>query len=585
MEKNHLSLPLPLLIVHFSDKKYVDSIVKNGILSVTESKRRGIDIKVNDLSVNNSDDQINIPSDVQYEEGTFEEVQYLIDNSEDGDTINLNNKTYFGNGTPIIINKTLKIEGNENTVFDALENSNIFEITGNNVILKNLILINGVNLDDSGAGAIVWIGNNGILSNCILQDNIGISFGSILANDLTVYNSKFYNNVAGIPFDENEKYDGKLNEGGFGGAITTYKSLKCINCSFNENYAFGFDETGIGGAIFCIGNLSLLNCKFESNYAQTIGGAICINDYLDEYNNYYPSDLLISNCSFISNFAYGDESSGGSIVLTNTGLSLISDSLFEDSQGGAILSLTPFNCTNCNFINNHAYNGGAISAKIEKGSINIDGCNFNSNFAENSGGAIYCEGTLVSKSSCYEYNHAGDKYVGGFGGAIYNKGKLACSNSTFIANYAPVGGAIHNIYYKTKLPSLSSLSSKDLSNITKSSFYNNTGERGGAVSICTFGELSYCIFDGNSAYELGSDFVYSDLVSSDYIYSFSYLFNYNYNYWGSKYNNYQELINSNKLKFIHYIDGLEYYFSAYYCGALFHITFHHSFHLFYLNQN
>ena len=41
----------------------------------------------------------------------FESIQKLIDNSKDGDSIYLENKTYQGNGTPINVNKNLTIYG------------------------------------------------------------------------------------------------------------------------------------------------------------------------------------------------------------------------------------------------------------------------------------------------------------------------------------------------------------------------------------------------------------------------------------------------------------------------------------------
>ena len=568
-----------------------------------------------DLQVNEVDTDV---SNVQYG-NDFYNIQSIIDCAEEGSTVDLDNITYYGDGEPIYVNKSLKIRGSDNTILNAQENSHIFEINADNVILENLKLTNGVNEEYSGA--IIWLGNSGSLVDCefydnfgdlgailwngadatiensIFHDNIGISSGAIVANDITIYNSVFYSNVAGIPVDENEEYDENLNAGGFGGAITSVGNLNCNNCSFIENYAFGYDERGFGGAICAIGNLSLYDCEFESNFAQIMGGAIFVSDYRNDFDNFYPSDLLISNCYFNTN-AVGFEDygsiGGGAIFLSNTGSALISDSIFENNigilntdeygfiiggpNGGAIYASSSFNCINSNFIGCSAYNGGVIYAELEKGSVNIDRCNFDSNSVENSGGAIYCKGylninlsnftsnkglwsggaiycigTLVSNSSYYKNNNIDNN--GAYGGAIYNKGKLTCSNSTFIANNAPVGGAIHNIYYKKTIPSIESLTSKDLSNITRSSFYNNTAERGGAVSICTFGELSYCIFDGNAA--LGKDFVYST----------DYYFTYNYNYWGVNFNSYENFIKSGKIYKINY-DEYDNFYSAFYYWRL-----------------
>jgi hypothetical protein len=133
----------------------------------------------------------------------FEYIQAAIDYANENDTIVLLWSSE-GNGSQIIVNKSVTIEPHWDYVtLDAKGQSRIFCILSDNVVLKNLRLINGfqnisddepiilINLDttinDSDAststqssddpnlqgkgGAIKWVGNNGSLINCTLTDN------------------------------------------------------------------------------------------------------------------------------------------------------------------------------------------------------------------------------------------------------------------------------------------------------------------------------------------------------------------------------------------------------------------------------
>lgn len=101
---------------------------------------------------------------------SFKDIQSLINEADDNDTIILNGN-YYGNGSQINVNKSVIIEGINNATLDARGLSGIFNIQSTNVVIKNLKFING-NLEDHGA-AIQWVGNNGTLINSVFYNNTG----------------------------------------------------------------------------------------------------------------------------------------------------------------------------------------------------------------------------------------------------------------------------------------------------------------------------------------------------------------------------------------------------------------------------
>ena len=78
----------------------------------------------------------------------------------------------------IIIDKPdFTIDGQGHTINGA-GLARIFNITTNNVILKNIKFMNG-NATDNG-GAIYWYGNNGTINNCNFTDNQGPQRGGAI---------------------------------------------------------------------------------------------------------------------------------------------------------------------------------------------------------------------------------------------------------------------------------------------------------------------------------------------------------------------------------------------------------------------
>ena len=98
-------------------------------------------------------------------------LQMLIDNADGGDTINLvHDYVMQSDEDPITISKKITLDGQGHTV-DANGHS-LFSVTGNNVILRNMNLINGYLKDVNNNGVIIsWIGGYGVLDNVVIKNS------------------------------------------------------------------------------------------------------------------------------------------------------------------------------------------------------------------------------------------------------------------------------------------------------------------------------------------------------------------------------------------------------------------------------
>ena len=176
----------------------------------------------------------------------FDELSQKINQSDD--TITLDSDYEYKNGTinGIVISKPITIDGAGHTL-DGKKSSRIFNITADNVTLKNLKFVSGNALgnyfrSDVGGGAIYWSGANGILENCTFINNTG----------------------SGIEDDPFEKEETIVNEDG---SITTTYRFRPMGARINQ-----------GGAIVWAGDGgTVVNCTFKSNNVgyPDGGGAIC----------------------------------------------------------------------------------------------------------------------------------------------------------------------------------------------------------------------------------------------------------------------------------------------------------------------
>ena len=236
---------------------------------------------------------------------------------------------------------------------------------------------------------------------------------------------------------------------------------------------------------------------FEGNTASISGGAIYSN-----ISNSLSGMLTVRNSNFYNNNA-GDKS-GGSVYSTGSNFALLLeestfDSNFASSCGVLYADNRAVTLTSNSFTNNKAIgevSGGGVACirnavvsiensaftsnrasvhagvlNIDRSSVTISDSTFLGNSAASHGGVIY---TLVDSTE-YEISHTAFSYnsAGRTGGVIYlngNGNQATVNDSIFSFNSAARGGAVGVI--NTSL------------NITMSNIYNNTAEKGSAISAC-----------------------------------------------------------------------------------------------------
>ena len=229
--------------------------------------------------------------------GSFEDLSSEINDSED--TLFLTNDYKLAKGN-ILINKSITINGLGHTI-DLCNSSRAFIIYADNVIIKNLIFING----NSGVGAsIVLNGNNSCFINCIFKNNTGRTAGGALAikgNNNSIINCTFEeNSVLYAPYS---------------GFSILYKS--------GPGSIWIQIVVAYGGAVYIEGDASIVNSKFINNTSPDYGGAIYSRN----------DDLLINNSVFSKNNASNSIFSSDNQYFSHDaylkGKSLIINSVFD----------------------------------------------------------------------------------------------------------------------------------------------------------------------------------------------------------------------------------------------------------------
>ena len=413
----------------------------------------GVEETTDDISVQNNDSIISQENNVC----TFDDLSSKISATPEGGLLNLTkNYTYVNGSTDgIIISKTITINGQGHTI-DGNKISRIFNISSNNVTLKNINFLNSKTKNDNG-GAIYWSGANGSISECTFMDNRDIDDWS---EGGAIYWSGTNGNVDKCNFS-----NCYANE--CGGAISWHSNNGSIsNSNFIENTV-----NGGGGAIYFEGNNFLIsNCSFIKNTAN-LGGSIC---------NWFSVNSSVLNSSFVNNHAhdnieyelYGNPQNDYYIDPGKA------SSIYWGSDGGSI--------SNCTFINNTHSSNGVVYWIGENGSIS--NCIFINNSAHSddvgsNGGAIYWSGYNGTIFECCFINNTANS-----GGAIILSSRyLSISNCTYIKNTANSGGAIY-YFFAPNGP---------ISNCT---FIKNTANKGGAIYVeSKNGTIFECCFINNTA--------------------------------------------------------------------------------------
>ena len=400
----------------------------------------------------------------------------------------------------ILINASnVTIDGNGYAI-DAQKKFRIFYITGRNVTIKNIRLLNGYSKYYGGA----INSQNGNLSivNSSINGNIAEKGGGIYIEDGSLF-------VIGSTIANNELVDfsgeGWRSATG-GGVSTSYGDLFVLNSSFINNTAYNggaihteHGETFIndstfrnndatyyaGGVIHTDSDIHISNSTFLDNDAIRYGGVIFNYDdsrifisdsvFRNNTSNHYGGvisaarDLEISNSIFEDNQAKPEEE----VVSSDEGRTIISS-----SNGGVIASWGKILINNSSFINNSADDGGVIFNYANENNVSIVSSSFINNHARSSFGVMDITTNAFIANSSFINNSA----INGTAGAIGSYQYLSVSNSSFINNSAidssssSTGGAIRNF-------------GLDLF-VENSSFINNSADEGGSIYNPSYSNFS-----------------------------------------------------------------------------------------------
>jgi uncharacterized repeat protein (TIGR01451 family) len=446
----------------------------------------------------------------------YNNLELALNASHENDTIIIMDGVYTGAyNTQQTINLnglTIKADSNANPIFDGNQ-SRIFTISANDVILSGLTFINAHSTLDGGAIFAKSISNLSI-SNCTFVNNTaGRDGGGIeldYISNLSIFNCTFVNNNA-------TRFSGALNF--YGG-----NNLLINKCYFDKNNAVS------GGAIRYqrSTNITVNDSLFTNNYVIEYGGGINV-----EQSNY----CLFDNCQFYNNTAKGTKTNtrglGGGLFLGGNNLR-VNNSIFKynNARVGAGLRFgADVGSVNCSLENllvedNHAtVHGGGICQHATNSTIR--NCNIINNTAPFSGG-IHVHSTsnlfeninLINNTvidfgagisiindykiiknltntirNCSFVNNVVTS-SSGYGAGIEIKGGYAVvDNCTLINNTAADGAAIHIIGENTTIKNCDILnnSAKNVgggiwingSNATvfNSNIYDNTASDGAGIDI------------------------------------------------------------------------------------------------------
>lgn len=276
----------------------------------------------------------------------------------------------------IVIDKALTIDGSGYTI-DANSSARIFNVTADNVVIKNVVFTNGYCKDGTGqAGCVLWSGDNGQLINSTFTDSYAKIGGAVLwyGIDGLIDGCKFISNeamsTAGAVYwnttrgNINNSYFSKNHVTTKGGAVySSYNNdLNITNCDFDSNYA----SLGAGAIAFDYVSANLVNCSFEDNYAGLSYG------FLTFYNNggavYLTGNesnlVSLIDCTFEGNNAGEGSGIVGTSLYTTCPVN-ISDSKFADSSNAKTIATTSEIYLSGNTLdnNNTVYvNGGIVTS-------------------------------------------------------------------------------------------------------------------------------------------------------------------------------------------------------------------------------
>jgi C1A family cysteine protease len=324
---------------------------------------------------------------------TFKDLNNHINWSED--VLEIMHDYTFNNESddgPVVIGKSnFTINGN-NHVLDGNRQSGIFNITGNNVTINNLVFING---NSTKGGAIYATGQ--ITLNNVTFINNNASRGGAIAhcdNVINCSNSRFIDNSAKERGPSIFLDNATLNicnsfvtSNGSDKYGQIYASSSIVNIDNSEFINLSSDYASALYLEYC--EISIINSRFVNLTAEKSAGAIAVK---------HSGNVHIQECEFVNTKSFKNAGA----ILVDYGMescnSTLIDCVFYNASsmiGGAYIQLGGnLFLNNSNFTGNKAHVGGAVYISFTNSTI--DNCIFDSNGLSGDdsasyGGAIVCD--------------------------------------------------------------------------------------------------------------------------------------------------------------------------------------------------
>jgi len=294
---------------------------------------------------------------------SYPTIQAAIDDAWNGDTVQVADGTYSGEGNTEIDFRgkaiTVRSEnGPQSCIIDCRHQGRAFHFhsgEGRDAVLDGFTIVNGGNQDYGGG--IRCVASSPTIRNCTIRGNSASQYGGGLCNSYasspTIGNCTFENNSCS-----------SARAVGRGGAIANRNDSDPIvqDCTFVGNSA-GYAGGAIGN--FEGSSPRVLRCTFRANSAVSMGGAV--GDWDDSHPEF-------TRCVFTGNSTPGD--GGGTYSQAKSVATLTNCILYfnqADGSGGAVKNDAGTTIlTNCTIIANHAgrscggiWSGAGSEAQLE----------------------------------------------------------------------------------------------------------------------------------------------------------------------------------------------------------------------------
>ena len=439
------------VVVDVNNKKYNLTLENNkAVLTLS-----GLAIGVYNVSVSYDGNDILLAGvnatsfEVESYAYTYKDLQALIDKTPAGGSITLVRDYLYDasvDNKSIIISKAITIDGNGHNV-NGLDKAAIFEVTANNVVLRNLKLTNAT--ADKG-GAVFITGSNVNIENVVFEYNSADVGGAVYSQGAktTISNSSFKNNKA---------------TAGAGAALYG-NGAEVISSTFMNNKAQNASGLSIYGD-----DALILKSNFTSNEANIGAGAIVyglrsnVTESIFEDNLVKDKDSLLLGASLddaLSGSAYG----AGLIIFGKDAVVAASEFVGNTAVNGAGLVIGADNCivSDSLFENNLAEAGAGLLSYGE--STVVDNSVFKDNTAQEGAGVVANGDNILVSASVFTNNNANQG-----AGLVINATNANVTESEFTENNAKEGAGI---IVKGKNATVSN-----------SSFDKNTAEIGTAILV------------------------------------------------------------------------------------------------------